>query len=86
MFACPHTGVALAAVDKLARRGEIRSGERVVVVSTANGLKFGEFKTRYHERELAGVDEPALANAPIELPNEYLRVRDTVIRFLDSGD
>ena len=40
MFNCPHTGVALAALIKLRRRGQISPGERVVVISTANGLKF----------------------------------------------
>ena len=86
LFACPHTGVALAAVEKLAAKGEITSDQRVVVVSTANGLKFGEFKTRYHDRDLAGVREPEFANQPIDLPRDYSKVRDTVLRFLDSGD
>src|SRR5438128_9839567 len=39
MFNCPHTGVALAALRKLVERKVIRSSERVVVISTANGLK-----------------------------------------------
>ena len=29
--------------------------DRVVVISTAHGLKFSEFKTRYHEKKLEGV-------------------------------
>src|SRR6476659_4646283 len=37
MFNCPHTGVALAVLEKLAARGEITRDQRVVVVSTANG-------------------------------------------------
>src|SRR5205814_10289939 len=37
MFACPHTGVALAVLIKLAERGEISPTERVVVISTASG-------------------------------------------------
>ena len=44
LFNCPHTGVALAALIKLAARGEIKRDERVVVISTANGLKFTDFK------------------------------------------
>ncbi len=44
MYNCPHTGVALAATEKLAREGVIPRDARVVVVSTAHGLKFTEFK------------------------------------------
>jgi threonine synthase len=40
LFTCPHTAVALAALEKLASRGAVKPGERVVVVSTAHGLKF----------------------------------------------
>ncbi len=86
LFTCPHTGVALAAAEKLIADGQIGSDEQVVVISTANGLKFGEFKTRYHESTLAEVAKPHLANVPIELPREYSKVRETVIRFLDAGD
>jgi threonine synthase len=67
LFADPHTGVALAALLKLTERGDIRPDERVVVISTANGLKFPEWKIAYHRRELAGVDS-RLPNPPVELP------------------
>lgn len=63
---CPHTAVALAAVEKLAKKGTITQEDRVVVVSTANALKFTDFKVRYHERTLDGV-RCERANAPIEL-------------------
>jgi threonine synthase len=69
MYNCPHTGVALAAASKLAARGDIRRHERVVVLSTANGLKFTDFKLA------------SAGNAPIELPNDY----DAVRRTLDSA-
>jgi threonine synthase len=66
MFNCPHTGVALAALIKLLKAGKIDKSERVVVVSTAHGLKFTDFKVRYHERTL---DFPCnQANTPVELP------------------
>ena len=52
MFNCPHTGVALAVLKKLVARGDIDGGERVVVISTANGLKFTDFKIGYHEERL----------------------------------
>ena len=60
MFNCPHTGVALAALEKLVARGEITRDQRVVVVSTANGLKFTDFKVRYHEAKLADVPSPRI--------------------------
>jgi threonine synthase len=77
MFNCPHTGVALAALEKLVARGLIDKSHKVVVVSTANGLKFVDFKVKYHEG--AG----KYANHPIELPNDYTTVRDAVRRTLD---
>jgi threonine synthase len=79
MFNCPHTGVALAALEKLAERGEIASTDRTIVISTANGLKFSEFKVAYHTGTLAGV-QARHANPPVELPNDY----DAVRRAVDS--
>ena len=79
MFNCPHTAVALAALEKLIARGEIRTSDRVIVVSTANGLKFAEFKTAYHTGRIQ--DIPArYANPPVELPNDYDSVRRAVDR------
>ncbi len=77
MFNCPHTGVALAALEKIAGRGEIKRTDRVIVISTANGLKFSEFKTAYHMNALAGVT-PRHANPPVELPNDYDAVRRAI--------
>jgi threonine synthase len=66
MLTCPHTGVALAALIKLLKAGKIDKSERVVVISTAHGLKFTDFKVRYHKETL---DFPCrFANKPIELP------------------
>ena len=77
MYNCPHTGVALAALIKLRERGRIDAGARVVVVSTASGLKFTDFKLGYHERRLP--DVPATwANVPVELPNDYDAVRRAI--------
>jgi threonine synthase len=70
LYSCPHTGVALAALFKLVERGEIKRNERVIVISTAHGLKFSEFKVGYHERALEGVDSRH-ANPPVELPANY---------------
>jgi threonine synthase len=77
MFNCPHTAVALASLEKLIGRGVIRKTDRVIVVSTANGLKFSEFKTGYHTHTLAGIT-PRHANPPLELPNDYDAVRRAV--------
>jgi threonine synthase len=83
LFTCPHTGVALAVLGKLIERGEIRSHERVVVISTANGLKFPEFKIKYHESRLADVT-PHYTNLPVDLPPDYQQVRDVILRALEQ--
>ncbi len=77
LYTCPHTAVAFAALEKLVARGEVRPEHRVVVVSTASGLKFTEFKVGYHERALAGLS-CAGANRPIELPADYGKVVDAL--------
>ncbi len=82
MYSDPHTGVALAALEKLAARGVIRPSDRVVVVSTANGLKFTEFKQRYHEGKLPGVEAPRFANRPVEVAADYPAVVDAFERAL----
>lgn len=65
-FSDPHTGVALAALRKLCARGTIAQGSTVVVVSTAHGLKFPDFKIGYHRGLLAEV-ESRHQNLPLEL-------------------
>jgi threonine synthase len=79
MFNCPHTGVALAVLKKLVARGDITRKQRVVVISTANGLKFTDFKVGYHDGALAGI-RSTLANRPILLPNDYSAVVDAIDR------
>ncbi len=82
MFNCPHTGVALAAFKKLVDKGVIRSGERVVVISTAHGLKFAEQKADYHLGRLEGV-RSLHANLPVELPPDSVAVRAAIARHAD---
>ena len=82
LFTCPHTGVALAALTKLAARGEVKNTDEVVVVSTASGLKFADFKVGYHEDKLAEVT-PRYRNVPVELPERYDAVREALLRGLD---
>jgi threonine synthase len=68
MFTDPHTGVALAVLEKLVRAGTIQPEQRTVVISTANGLKFTDFKVRYHQQQLGHLGIASLAaNQPIEL-------------------
>ena len=76
LFNCPHTGVALAVLEKLVARGDVRASDRVVVISTATGLKFTEFKIAYHA--LAGASSRPHANPPIEVPNSYDAVRRAI--------
>ena len=79
LFNCPHTGVALAALEKLVARGEIKKTDRVIVISTATGLKFTDFKIAYHSTSSAA-GRRKHANPPVELPNDY----DAVRRALDA--
>jgi threonine synthase len=77
LYTCPHTGVALACLFKLRERGLVLPQHRVVVVSTANGLKFTEFKLAYHENRLPEVDT-SRRNAPIVMSPEIERVADAI--------
>jgi threonine synthase len=79
MYTCPHTAVGLAVLEKLVRRGTIQRGERVVCVSTAAGLKFTEFKVRYHDSAIEGVNA-RLANPPAKLAPKYGDVVDAINR------
>ncbi len=81
MYTCPHTGVALAVLFKLIARGEIKASDRVVVLSTAHGLKFTDFKVGYHESNLAEV-ESQYANPPVYLPANANVVKETIARKL----
>jgi threonine synthase len=84
MYTCPHTAVALAALEKLVKRGVVKKRERVIVVSTANGLKFTEFKVKYHDRAIAGVTSRH-ANPPVELPADYGRVMEALEKHAESA-
>ena len=84
MFNCPHTGVALAALEKLVARKEVQRKDRVVVISTATGLKFADVKVAYHTGTLAGVT-PAYPNRPIELSDDFDAVRRAIDRLTVAG-
>ncbi len=77
LYTCPHTGVALGALIKAATRGEIKKNERVVVISTAHGLKFSSMKVAYHTGQLKDVSS-RLANTALELPPDVEQVRRAI--------
>lgn len=83
LYSCPHTGVALAALIKLVEKGTISKSDRTIIISTAHGLKFSEFKIGYHEGTLAGV-KSRHANMPISLPPDVDKVREVLERELTS--
>jgi len=82
MFNCPHTGVALAALIKLVKAGKIDRSERVVVISTAHGLKFADFKVNYHEGKLEFPSR--YSNRPIEVPASVDAVKDALRHTLKN--
>jgi threonine synthase len=81
LYTCPQTGVALAVLLKMVARGDIESDDRVVVISTAHGLKFTDFKVGYHEGELPAV-ETEHANPPVELPANLDAVNQAINRAI----
>ncbi len=84
LFTCPHTGVALAALTKMVASGKIDPDSRVIVISTAHGLKFPDFKVKYHEDKLREFSvDPAHRNVPIEVDANYDDVRSAILRALD---
>jgi threonine synthase len=82
LFTCPHTGVALACLEQLVADRTIAPDDRVVVVSTAHGLKFTEFKTGYHEQRLGFASE--YANAPIAMTGDPEQAVGELHRLLDA--
>jgi len=83
MMCCPHTGVALAVLQKLVQRGEIQRHHRTVVISTAHGLKFTDFKVGYHQKTLQQI-ACHHANPPVYLPADASAVRDNIDQWLDG--
>ena len=79
LFNCPHTGVALAVLIKMVERKQILPDDRVIVISTANGLKFPDFKVAYHNTT-PGEPPPRYLNAPLELEADY----ETVLKQIST--
>jgi threonine synthase len=79
MYSCPHTGVALAVLIKLLNTQVISKTDKTVVISTAHGLKFSEFKVGYHEGTLQGIN-CRHANKPISLAPDAGKVKEVLER------
>jgi len=67
---------------KLLKAGKIDKAERVVVISTAHGLKFVEMKVKYHQNELGFPSRHA--NRPIELPARLDAVKEALHQALKT--
>lgn len=83
MYCCPHTGVALAVLKKLVKSGQIKSSDRTVVISTAHGLKFTDFKVNYHESKIANI-ESKYPNPPTYLKADVDVVREEIAKRLEN--
>lgn len=83
LFNDPHTGVALACLKKLKSQNIVSKTDKVVVISTAHGLKFSEFKTGYHRSVLPEVHSE-YANSPVESGADVNEVRQTIEKRLNG--
>ena len=83
MFNCPHTGVALAVLEKLVARGDDSArSSGWSCISTANGLKFTDFKVRTTSARWASSGITSrYANRPVELPADFDAVRRAVFEL-----
>jgi threonine synthase len=73
--------VALAVLFKLIEQGKIQPEQRIVVIATAHGLKFTDFKVGYHKGTLAEVISRH-ANPPLELSPDLGAVRKAIDRAI----
>ena len=76
LFNCPHTAVALASLEKLIANQTIQSHHRVVIISTAHGLKFSQFKVDYHTQQLPFDNQHC--NPPIKVKADLGQVLDAL--------
>jgi threonine synthase len=80
LYCDPHTGVALSALAKQRAAGTIKAHERVVVVSTAHGLKFGAMKRAHHQPASPSPAGPAAPrNPPLLVRPELAALEDALL-------
>lgn len=77
LYTCPHTAVAFAALKKSIKNNTVKKNESVVVISTANALKFTEFKLNYHMKTLEKI-KSKFANNIINVSADY----DDILKLL----
>ncbi len=83
LYTCPHTAVALACLKKLIDKQVVSKDERVVVISTAHGLKFSEFKIGYHESTLGSI-QSTYRNQMITLEADSGKVIEAIDREISK--
>lgn len=83
MYLDPHTAVAFVALDKLRRKNIILPKERVVVISTAHGLKFTEFKLNYHKKQIPDV-KSRFTNEPLVLEPNLDKIKLVIEKKLNQ--
>jgi len=72
----------LAALRKLVDKKIIRAHDRVVVISTAHGLKFADQKIAYHAGNLPGI-QGSQQNRPVELEADPKQISDAISRYVE---
>jgi threonine synthase len=78
LYVCPHTAVALAAVKQQLSTGVFKPHTQVVVVSTAHGLKFTEFKSATTQDSVPHAHTGHTCS-PIEVKDVYEEVKNAVL-------
>ena len=63
-------------------RNLFKPSDKIVIISTAHGLKFVDFKIGYHKDQLEGLN-PSFSNRPIELPYDFDAVKDAIFSNID---
>ena len=55
----------------------------MVVISTAHGLKFTDFKKDYHEGKIEGV-QSRYANLPVQLPADIDKIKGVIYERIEK--
>ncbi len=83
LYCDPHTGVALGALLQMVDSKRVSQKERIIVVSTAHGLKFSEFKMKYHQHQIDGV-QAKYSNPISECPPDIEKVQAVLAQRLSQ--